>query len=97
MRKTIAALFAGATLFAGLAGTASAQQQDGLVNVIVGDVTILEDVNVAVAANVAAQICGVNVGPAAVAVLGRAIAVDRGGRTATICDVDGQSVQIAQN
>ena len=78
-------------------GTASAQTQDGLVNVVVGDVTILEDVNVAVAANVAAEICGVDVGPAAFAVLGRATAVDLGGKTATICRVDGQRVQITQN
>jgi len=40
--------------------------QDGLVNVAVGDVTILEDVNIGVAAQVIAQVCGVKVGPVAV-------------------------------
>lgn len=59
-------------------------QQDGLVNVAVGDVTILEDVNVGVAAQVAAQVCGVKVGP--VAVLGQA--VDRSGATRTVCQSD---------
>ena len=50
-------------------------------NVNVGDVTILEDVNIALAAQVAANICGVEVGP--VAVLGTA--VDASGTTATVC------------
>jgi hypothetical protein len=35
--------------------------QVGLVNVSVGDVTVLEDVNIAAAVNVAAQVCGTNV------------------------------------
>lgn len=67
--------------------------QDGLVNVNVGDVTILEDVNIGVAAQVAAQICGVDVGP--VAVLGRA--VDRSGDTRTVCESDQGPVTITQN
>lgn len=67
--------------------------QDGLVNVAVGDVTILEDVNIGVAANVAANVCGVSVGP--VAVLGRA--VDRSGTTRTVCENNGAPVTIVQN
>ncbi|HEV2797660.1 MAG TPA: hypothetical protein VGV65_08570 [Nocardioides sp.] len=67
--------------------------QDGLVNVNVGDVTILEDVNVGVAALVAAQVCGVNVGP--VAVLGRAVA--RRGATRPVCESDQGPVTIRQN
>ena len=67
--------------------------QDGLVNVNVGDVTILEDVNVGVAAAVAANICGVKVGP--VAVLGQA--VDRSGATRTVCESDTGDVTITQN
>ena len=99
MRKLLVTLSSSALMFAGVAGTASAQpvNQDGLVNVNVGDVTILEDVNVAVAANVAANLCGINVGPLALAVLGEAVAVDRSGRTRTICTVDGQDVDITQN
>ena len=78
-----------------LAGPVSAQiaVQDGLVNVAVGDVTILEDVRVALAAQVAANICGVKVGP--VAVLGRA--VDLSGGTRTVCTNDQSPVRIVQN
>lgn len=77
-----------------LAIPAQAQpQQDGLINVVVGDVTILEDVNIGVAAQVAAEICGVSVGP--VAVLGRA--VDRSGDTRTVCESDQGPVRLEQN
>jgi hypothetical protein len=67
--------------------------QDGLINVAVGDVTILEDVNIGVAAQLAAQICGVSVGP--VAVLGTA--VDRSGDTETVCETDQGPVTLQQN
>ena len=71
-RRFAAALALGATLALPAAGAgAQTQTQDGLVNVAVGDVTILRDVNVAVAAEIAANICGVDVGP--VAVLGTAV------------------------
>lgn len=81
-------------LFGSAMPTASAQTtQDGLVNVNVGDVTILEDVNIGVAAQVAANICGVKVGP--VAVLGRA--VDRSGATRTVCETDQGDVTLTQN
>lgn len=58
------------------------QVQDGLVNVAVGDVNVLNNVDIGVAAQVAAEICGVKVGP--VAVLGKA--VDRSGETRTVCE-----------
>jgi hypothetical protein len=93
MRKVMATLFASALLFAGLAGTASAQTQDGLVNVMIGDITILEDVNIGVAAQVVAQICGVRVGP--VAVLGTQ--VDRSGAQQTVCRAEDGDVTITQN
>ncbi len=95
-RKTAAVLCAGAFLVVGTAGAAGAaptQTQDGLVNVAVGDVTILEDVNVGVAAVLAANVCGVSVGP--VAILGRA--VDRSGRSATVCTTPTGPVTIEQN
>jgi hypothetical protein len=76
-----------------LASPAQAQEQDGLVNVVIGDVTILEDVNVGVAAQVAANVCGVKVGP--VAVLGQA--VDRSGRTETVCTTEQGPVTLRQN
>ena len=72
-----------------LGAPAQAQEQDGLINVVVGDVTILEDVNI----GVAAQICGVKVGP--VAVLGTA--VDRSGETETVCETDQGPVTLRQN
>jgi len=75
---------------------ASAQvEQDGLVNVNIGDVTILEDVNIAIAALVAANICGVDVGPVAV----RGQAVDASGDTKTVCTnrAGRRAVTISQN
>lgn len=68
-------------------------QQDGLVNVSIGDVNVLNDANIGVAANVAANICGVKVGP--VAVLGRA--VDSSGTTDLVCTTDNGPVTISQN
>lgn len=84
-RKVFVSLCAGTALMASAAVPAQAQpQQRGLVNVSVGDVTILENVGVGVAAQIAAQVCGVNVGP--VAVLGTAVA--RGGAMETVCMIE---------
>jgi hypothetical protein len=80
-------------MFGAATPAAMAQVQDGLVNVAIGDITILQDVNVGLAAQVAANVCGVNVGP--VAVLGRA--VDRSGATSTVCTADQGPVTIRQN
>lgn len=93
IRRVFASSIVALTL--AVAGPASAQivVQDGLVNVVVGDVTILEDVNVAVAAQLAAQICGVRVGP--VTILGTT--VDRGGAAKTICRSEQGPVRITQN
>ena len=94
-KATAGAVFAGSLLFTGGMAPASAAVavQDGLVNVAIGDVTILEDVNVGVAAQVAANICGVKVGP--VAALGQA--VDRSGATRTVCTTDQGPVTLQQN
>jgi hypothetical protein len=91
-RKAVVPVFAGAAVLAA-ATPAAAQpnQQDGLVNVNIGDVTVLE--NVGVAAQIAAEVCGVQVGP--VAVLARA--VDRDGETRTVCQSDQGPVTISQN
>jgi hypothetical protein len=72
---------------------AQVQNQDGLVNVAIGDVTILEDVNVGVAAQVAANICGVQVRNVAVL----ATQVDRGGGNRTVCETAQGPVEITQN
>jgi hypothetical protein len=50
-----------------MAAPAMAAPQDGLVNVNVGDVQILNDVTVGVAANVLANVCGVQVDAAVIA------------------------------
>lgn len=99
MRQLIASLAATAMLALGVASTAPAQPQiaDGLVVVQVGDITITDAVDVNVAANVAAAVCGVNVGPLALAVLGQAVAVDRSDRARTICEVDDGTVRIVNN
>ena len=91
-RKAIIPVFAGAAIVAAATPAAAQPNQDGLVNVAIGDVTILEDANIGVAAQVAANICGVKVGP--VAVLGRA--VDRSGTTRTVCETDQGPVTITQ-
>ena len=94
-RKAIVSVFASGIVVAGFATPASAatQTQDGLINVAVGDITITDAVDIGVAAQIAANICGVKVGP--VAVLG--VAVDRSGDTRTVCTTDqGQRVTLTQ-
>ncbi len=71
---------------------AATQNQDGLVNVAIGDVTI-SDVNIGVAAQIVAAVCGNKVGP--VAVLG--VAVDRSGASRTVCTTDAGGVTLTQN
>ena len=86
--------FMGATVLFSPALPAAAQTTvgDGLVNVAVGDVTIARNVDVAVAAEVAAQVCGLEVGP--VNVLARQ--VDLSGPPVTVCDSDQGPVEITQ-
>lgn len=90
------AVIGGSLLFTGM-GVASAQPlqlQDGLVNLAVGNVTILEDVNVGVAATVAAAICDVaDVG--SINVL--AEAADSGTASDSVCTVPGGDVTLLQN
>jgi hypothetical protein len=96
IRSIAATLCATAMLSGAVAAPAMAQNQndqDGLVNVFVGDVSVLNDANIGVAAQVAANVCGVKVGP--VAVLGSA--VDRSGDTRTVCETPTGPVEIRQN
>ena len=93
IQRNMAALLVAGALSLGLVGPAAAQVQDGLVNVAVGNITILEDVNVGVAAQVAANICNVAVGP--VAVLARQ--VDRTGVERNVCMSANGPVDITQN
>jgi hypothetical protein len=92
--RMLAASLLASVLMLVAAPIATAQTtQNGLINVNVGDVTILEDVNIGVGAQVAAQICGVRVGP--VVVLGTA--VDRSGNSQTVCEIDQGDVTITQD
>ena len=93
-KARLAALLTGAVLAIGLAAApaASAQQnvgQRGLVNVKVGDVTILENVGVGVAANVAANVCGVQVNAA---VLAQQLVANNAPQT--ICETGAQSAPV---
>jgi hypothetical protein len=94
MRKMLATFCGSALLFTGLAGTASAQvEQDGLVNINIGDVTLTDTVDAAVL--IAANVCpNVNVG--AVAIL--AERVDAGNvRQVTLCRTEDGRVTITNN
>jgi len=100
MFKTLSAAAIGGVLFiTSLTGAGAAPNntvQDGLVNVAAGDVTILQDVNAAVAAQVVANVCGVSVGP--VALLANQInLVDATGVSKTFCDANGAPLTITQN
>ena len=84
-----AAAFAASMLTVGAASAVGAnQQQDGLVNVAIGDITV-QDVNVGVAAQIAANVCGLKVGPVALL----AQQADRSGATTTVCTTGSQAVR----
>jgi hypothetical protein len=81
----------GSLLFVGGLGVANAAppvHQDGLVNLSVGNVTVLKQVGIGVAANVAAEICDVTV---PVNVLGEQI---RAGQDQTVCTIDPQGANV---
>ena len=66
---------------------------DGLVNVTIGDMELLKNMNIGVAAEVAAQGCDLSVSHVAVL----AEQVDRGGATRTVCDTPQGPVTITQD
>jgi hypothetical protein len=95
IKKAFAALFATALLGVGIATPASAannSQQTGLVNVSVGDVSVLDNARIGVAANVAATICGVNVGPVVLLAANTALT----GAQNTVCTTDAGPVTLTQ-
>jgi hypothetical protein len=94
MQRNLVALVVAGTLSLGLAVPAAvqAQPQSGLVNVDVGDINILNNVKIGLAAQVAASICGVEVGPVAVL----AANVARTGTTQTVCNTTEGPVTISQ-
>ena len=78
---------------------AAASGQDGLVNVNVGNVTILRDVNVATVVPVVAQLCSIDLTvPANLALLSNAAQkVDATGKSYTVCKAAGGHVKLVQN
>jgi hypothetical protein len=95
MQRSIVALLVAGALSLGLTGpaTAQVQVQDGLVNVAIGDIEVLNNANIGIAAEVAAQVCGLRVSNVAVL----AEQVDNSGRTRTVCTTDQGPVTISQN
>jgi hypothetical protein len=95
IQRHMVALLVAAPLALGFAGPAAAQLQisDGLVNVTIGDIEVLNNANIGVAAQVAATVCGVKVSNVAVL----AEIVDRSGTSRTVCDTDQGPVVISQN
>jgi hypothetical protein len=94
-RRIGAAACATVALGAAVAGPAAAannSQQNGLVNVSIGDISLLNNARIGVAAGVAASICGVNVGPVAVL----AANVDATGTQRTVCTTTSGPVTITQ-
>lgn len=95
-KAAASAVLSGALLATGSTGIALAQPlnlQDGLVNVGVGDVSILNNVNAGVAATVAAAVCGINVSDVNVL----ATQVDRDSGQQTVCRAPGGDVTLSQN
>jgi hypothetical protein len=94
LKKTAATVCVTAMAAVAVAAPPSAaqQQQDGLINVAIGDITI-EDVNVGVAALVAANVCGVQVGP----VVLLAQRVDATSQQRTVCEIGDTEVVLTQN
>ena len=94
-KKSIATVFAGSVLAVGVASPAGAQtKQDGLVNVVVGDITIEDAIDVNLAASIAATLCDlVDVGPVAVL----AVQTDVTSRTSTVCRTESGKVRFTQN
>jgi hypothetical protein len=75
LKLMVLSILAASLLVVGVSSAAAQNnsQQTGLVNVSLGDVNILNNVNLAVAANIAATVCDINV---PVAVLAQQLATD---------------------
>lgn len=98
MRKVTAAAAGSLFLVGAVGGPASAAPlvQNGLVNVTIEDNTVTVPVNVAASLAVTAcDVLDVNVNQ--VAVLARAVAVDRSGQDQTICSTEAGDVTISND
>jgi hypothetical protein len=99
MKKTAAgAVMGGALLFTGMgvAQAAPLQLQDGLVNVAVGDVTVLRNVQVEAVAQVLANVCP-NVNAEDINVLATQVDRDGGTQQVATCTAFTQPVNLQQN
>jgi hypothetical protein len=93
-RRFLATLFATVLVVFALSGpaTAAQQEQNGLVNVQIGDIMI-RDIDVAVAANIVAEVCVL----AEADVLVLAQQVDASGTKQLVCRTEGGPVRIRQD
>jgi hypothetical protein len=95
LKRSFAALASSALLFAGLAAPAAAQPiiTGGLVNITIVDslnnLITVQDVNLGVALNLAANVCGVNVNVLAVQLQDGTATCTTGPQTATIRQITG--------
>ena len=100
MKKAAAgAVLGGSLLFTGgmgLAGAAPPQIQDGLLNVAVGDVTVLRNVQVEAVAQILANVCP-NVNVEDVNVLAEQLDTDGGSQPVADCTAFTQPVSLQQN
>ena len=95
-RATAGAALGGSLFFTAGLGIASAQPDtadDDLVNLALGNVSVLEDVNVAAAAQIAAAVCGVAGGP----VTTTAETVDTSGTETVVCTNNLGAISFSQN
>ena len=95
MQRNMVALLLVGLLSLGLVGPATAQVNvgSGLVNVQIGNVSILNNLNIGVAAEIVAQICDISISNVAVL----AEQVVRTGRERTVCTANGQPIIISQS
>lgn len=100
IKKLMVAFVVAALIAVGVVGPVGAQTTvgDGLVNVAVGNVTVLKNVSINDAVDVVVQACGLDV-DAVVGVLATITAIDAGGaRPTTFCRSDtGGPVRVRQN
>jgi hypothetical protein len=99
-RVAAGAAIGGSLLFTAGLGLAGAQPdnsnnkgQDGLVNVSIGNIGVLQDVTAASAAQIAAAVCNTEVGP----VTTMAEAVDVDGGTKAVCTNNLGAIDLQQN
>jgi hypothetical protein len=95
-RATAGAALGGSLFFTAGLGIALAQPDtadDDLVNLTIGNVSTLEDVNIAAAAQIAAAVCGVDVGPVTTSVEG----VDTTGTETVVCTNNLGAISVSQN